>query len=64
MPLPYWAQTSAARPSSAPANTTHAPENIVIPAKAGIQGRIAQLLKHWIPAFAGMTNETADNALK
>ena len=29
----------------------------VMPAKAGIQaGRLGAFLKHWIPAFAGMTN--------
>jgi hypothetical protein len=31
-------------------------KKIVIPAKAGIQGRRnPRRIKHWIPAFAGMT---------
>jgi hypothetical protein len=29
--------------------------NLVIPAKAGIQGRPALSMLLWIPAFAGMT---------
>ena len=31
--------------------------SLVIPAKAGIQGRKCRKLQFWIPAFAGMTKE-------
>ena len=33
-----------------------APQKVVTPAQAGVQGR-RSVLKYWIPAFAGMTDK-------
>ena len=42
------------------ASARFAPQaSLVIPAKAGIQGRKGQRTRLWIPAFAGMTQEGA-----